>query len=128
MEWRRLSVHNRWCVPPPSRSCDSKSATSRRLLNSLSILDWPWSKYSDRRLVMRGAGASPCVYVATLGRRSRFVGAAFVVPNDAHFNSLLGEQGARRLDAGEIPGGGDGIELIDPVGRPLWLIQQLGPG
>jgi hypothetical protein len=81
---------------------------------------------SGDRLVMRGADASPCVYVATLGRRCRFVGAAFVVPADADLDSLLREPGARRLDAKEIPGGGDGIELIDPDGHALWLIRNWG--
>ena len=81
---------------------------------------------SNDRLIMRGADASPCVFVATRGRRSRFAGAAFVVPDDTDLDYLRGETGARRLDSREIPGGGDGIELIDPDGHALWLICNWG--
>jgi hypothetical protein len=76
------------------------------------------------RLVMRGHGTSPCIYVATRGRTARFVGSAFVVPPDTDLEALVRESGARRLEPQIIPGGGRGVELIDPDGHALWLLMD----
>src|SRR6185312_16041270 len=72
---------------------------------------------TERRMVMRGAGPAPCIYIAEKGPRSRFVGAAFVMAPETDFASLEQLPGAQRLAAAEVPGGGRGVELIDPAGN-----------
>ena len=74
------------------------------------------------QIVMRGAGSSPCLYVATRARAARYVGAAFVVPPNTDLQRLVRESGARTLEPQSIPGGGRGVELIDPAGHALWLL------
>ena len=74
------------------------------------------------QLVMRGAGSAPCLYVATKARAARYVGAAFVVAQDTDLQRLVRESGARMLEPQTIPGGGRGVELIDPAGHALWLL------
>lgn len=77
---------------------------------------------SADRLVMRGAGTAPCIYVATRARKPRCVGAAFDVPAGTDLAALVRDAGARPLDSALIPGGGRGVELIDPAGHALWLL------
>ena len=78
---------------------------------------------SDARLVARGTGTAPCIAIAQRGERTRFVGAAFAMSGDTDLEVYVRTFGARRLDAREIPGGGLGVELFDPAGRPVWLLQ-----
>lgn len=73
-------------------------------------------------LVMRGAGAAPAVLIARRARKSRFVGAAFVVPPDTDFGRLQRDSGAQPLPANAVPGGGRGVSLRDPDGNEVWLI------
>ncbi|WP_028103909.1 VOC family protein [Pseudoduganella violaceinigra] len=77
---------------------------------------------SDRQLIMRGHGTAPLIYFARQGTRSRYLGAAFTVASEAQLCILEAEAGARRLDANELPGGGSGVELVDPAGNLLWLV------
>jgi catechol 2,3-dioxygenase-like lactoylglutathione lyase family enzyme len=82
---------------------------------------------AERRIVMRGAGSAPCICIAEKGPRSRFVGAAFVMAPETDFGALERLPGARKLAAAEIPGGGLGIELIDPAGNAVWLLADWTP-
>jgi catechol 2,3-dioxygenase-like lactoylglutathione lyase family enzyme len=77
-------------------------------------------------LVMRCAGSAPAVLTARRAARSRFVGAAFVVPPQTDFDQLQRDGGARRLSGAEIPGGGRGVSLRDPDGNEVWLITDWG--
>jgi len=82
------------------------------------------------RLLMRGSGSAPCIYLARCGPRARFVGAAFTVAEEADLRLLEALAGARRLLPSDIPGGGAGVELVDPAGNLLWLVtgqRQLAP-
>lgn len=81
------------------------------------------SKTPDQ-LVMRAAGSAPAVLVASKARRSRYVGAAFLVPNDVDLEALRRESGAQPLEPQQIPGGGSGVRLTDPDGHAVWLIQH----
>ncbi|SFV11044.1 VOC family protein [Pseudoduganella namucuonensis] len=80
------------------------------------------ASHDDGRLLMRGHGAAPAIYLARRGPRSRYVGAAFAVASEAHLRLLQAEAGARALDPADIPGGGAGVELVDPAGNVLWLV------
>jgi catechol 2,3-dioxygenase-like lactoylglutathione lyase family enzyme len=73
-------------------------------------------------LTMRGSGGAPCIYLARTGPRSRYVGAAFTVADPHALDLLVEEAGARRLPAGSVPGGGAGVELIDPAGNLVWMV------
>jgi hypothetical protein len=79
------------------------------------------------RLVMRGSGSAPCLYLARRGSRSRYIGAAFTVAGEAELALLEAQAGARRLPPGAVPGGGSGVELADPAGNLLWLVTGQQP-
>lgn len=79
---------------------------------------------TPQQLVMRCAGPSPAVLVARRAAKSRYVGAAFVVPEEADLDRLKRESGARDLDPHLIPGGGEGVRLDDPDGHEVWLIRR----
>jgi catechol 2,3-dioxygenase-like lactoylglutathione lyase family enzyme len=78
---------------------------------------------SPERLVARGAGPAPCIAIAERGTSDRFVGPAFRMSVDTDLDRYVAELGARWLESEIIPGGGRGIELSDPSGRSVWLLQ-----
>jgi hypothetical protein len=80
------------------------------------------SSFPDR-LVARGAGPAPCIAVATPGARDCFIGPAFRMSVDTELDRYVAELGGRWLEPASIPGGGRGIELFDPSGRSVWLLQ-----
>jgi len=82
---------------------------------------------SSQSLVMRGSGPASAIYVATQGRKARYVGAAFVVPAGTDFAPLIAEAGAVALPPTAIPGGGRGVSLVDPAGNEVWLITDWAP-
>lgn len=106
----------RFQVPDPART--------QRFLTDFGMV--PVS-VSESRLILRGAGAPPCLYMAERGAKKRFIGAAYTVPSDTDFVPLLRAAGGRRLDSAEIPGGGRGVALTDPAGFELWLIADWSP-
>jgi len=75
------------------------------------------------RLVARATAASPCIAVASRGPANRFVGAAFLMSDDTDLAVYQRTFGGTWLDAAQLPGGGRGIEVRDPSGRPVWLLQ-----
>jgi hypothetical protein len=75
------------------------------------------------RLVARGAGTAACVAIAEQGADNRFVGPAFRMSDDSDLDRYVKDFGARWLAAQDIPGGGRGVELFDPSGRSVWLLQ-----
>ena len=74
-------------------------------------------------LLARGTGSSPCIALAMKGRHNRFIGPAFRMSDDADLERYVHDQGARRIPPERIPGGGQGVELVDPSGRSVWLLQ-----
>lgn len=74
-------------------------------------------------LYARGARSSPCIGWVTKGSRDRFIGPAFVVSDDTSLQRYVDEAGGQWIDATNIPGGGRGVELHDPSGRSVWLLQ-----
>jgi catechol 2,3-dioxygenase-like lactoylglutathione lyase family enzyme len=78
---------------------------------------------SSERIVARGAGPAPCIAIAVQGARDRFIGAAFRMSDDTELERYTTEFGAKRLAPESIPGGGHGVELCDPSGRSVWLLQ-----
>jgi hypothetical protein len=78
---------------------------------------------SADRLVARGTGPAPCIAIATKGHRDRFIGPAFTMSNDTELDRYVHALGGRRLEPDAIPGGGAGVELADPSGRSIWLLQ-----
>jgi catechol 2,3-dioxygenase-like lactoylglutathione lyase family enzyme len=78
---------------------------------------------TPRRVVVRGAGTAYCIAIAEQGPVDAFVGPAFRMSDDTDLDRYLKEFGATRLSPHDIPGGGRGIELRDPSGRSVWLLQ-----
>jgi hypothetical protein len=79
---------------------------------------------TPERVVARGSGASPCLAVATRGAADRFVGPAFVMSADTELAACERAFGGKWIDAAQLPAGGRGIEVLDPSGRPVWLLQD----
>ena len=82
---------------------------------------------SPERLVARGAGPAPCIAIAVRAAVDRFVGPAFRMSDDTDLERYVRELRARRLEPEWIPGGGRGVELFDPSGRSVWLLQGSRP-
>jgi catechol 2,3-dioxygenase-like lactoylglutathione lyase family enzyme len=78
---------------------------------------------SADRVIARGAGPTSCIAIASRGPRDRFIGPAFRVSDDTDLDRYVHTLGARRLAPDAIPGGGAGVELADPSGRSVWLLQ-----
>lgn len=78
---------------------------------------------SENRLVARATGPAPCTAIATKGPRERFVGPAFRMSDDTDLDRYVHTMGGRRLTPHAIPGSGCGVELADPSGRSIWLLQ-----
>lgn len=74
-------------------------------------------------IVARGTGPAPCIALASKGPRDRFVGPAFRMSDDTDLDRYVRDLGARWLAPATIPGGGAGVELADPSGRSVWLLQ-----
>jgi hypothetical protein len=75
-------------------------------------------------LVARGTGTAPYIAVAEAGPEDRFLGAAFQMSADTDLGVYECEFGGRWLAAGELPLRARGIEIQDPSGRPVWLLQD----
>lgn len=78
---------------------------------------------SDDRLVARGTGTAPCIAIVSKAPRNRFVGPAFRMSDGTDLDRYVKDLGARWLAPELIPGGGRGVELADPSGRSVWLLQ-----
>jgi catechol 2,3-dioxygenase-like lactoylglutathione lyase family enzyme len=79
---------------------------------------------TPEKLVARGYGSAPALYVANQGARNAFAGAAFIMSADTDLSNYKKQLGATDLSPADIPGGGRGVELLDPAGRRVWLIQD----
>jgi hypothetical protein len=78
---------------------------------------------SPERVAARGTGPAPCIAIAQRGPRNRFIGPAFRMSEDTDLERYVAELGAQRLASASIPGAGRGVELCDPSGRSVWLLQ-----
>jgi predicted RNA-binding protein YlxR (DUF448 family) len=79
---------------------------------------------TPQRLVARGAWTAPCIAIAEVGAKDRFVGPAFSMSADTKLNRYVEEFGGRWLSLDQLPAGGRGVELFDPSGRSVWLLQD----
>ncbi len=76
-----------------------------------------------QRLLARGTGHAPCIVMAMRGREDRFIGPAFGMSDDTGLQVYIKTLNAKPLSPEQIPGGGRGVELFDPAGRAVWLLQ-----
>ena len=79
---------------------------------------------TPQRLVARAAGTAPCIAIAEAGPEDRFVGPAFLMSDDTDLHVYVERLGGRWLSPHRLPGGGCGVELSDPSGRSVWLLQK----
>ena len=79
---------------------------------------------TPQRLLARGSGSVPCIAVAEAGAADRFVGPAFIMSKDTELSRYVEELGGHWLSPQKLPGGGFGVEVRDPSGRNVWLLQQ----
>lgn len=77
----------------------------------------------SKRLLARGTGNAPCIAVAEQGGVNRFLGPAFRMSEDTDLQAYIKDLQAKPLSPQQIPGGGQGVELSDPAGRSVWLLQ-----
>lgn len=78
---------------------------------------------TPERLVARGTGTAPCIATAERGPDDRLLGTAFVMSDDTDLQAYVTQMQARPIAPQRIPGGGRGVELTDPSGRSVWLLQ-----
>jgi hypothetical protein len=78
---------------------------------------------SPERVLARGVGPAPCIAIAMRAPRNRFIGPAFRMSEDTDLERYVRDLGAHHLRSDSIPGGGRGVELSDPAGRSVWLLQ-----
>jgi catechol-2,3-dioxygenase len=76
-----------------------------------------------QRLLARGTGHAPCIATALRGREDRFIGPAFSMSDDTDLQVYIHTLNAKQLSPEQIPGGGRGVEVLDPAGRAVWLVQ-----
>jgi hypothetical protein len=77
---------------------------------------------SAERLVARGAESAPAIAIATRGSENAFLGAAFTMAPGTNLLDYVKALNGRSLTSELIPGGGRGVEVLDPCGRPVWLL------
>lgn len=77
------------------------------------------------RVVARGTAAMPCVAVAQAGPDDRFIGAAFQMSADTDLRVYEREFAGIWLRPEQLPVAARGVEILDPSGRPVWLLQDL---
>jgi hypothetical protein len=126
----RLPLHVRPLVRPPALGRAVELAFLRWQKKRLAPTELFWRDFgfqivssTPQRVVARGAGTAACVAVAEAGPANRFIGPAFRMADDTDLDRYVKEFGAQWLSPHEIPGGGRGIELRDPAGRSVWLLQ-----
>jgi catechol 2,3-dioxygenase-like lactoylglutathione lyase family enzyme len=78
---------------------------------------------SPQRLVARGTGTAACIATVDLGPADRFVGPAFRMSDETDLHRYVREFEGKWLQEDRIPGGGRGVEVLDPAGRNVWLLQ-----
>ena len=79
---------------------------------------------TPQRVVARGAGTASCIAVADAGHDDRFVGPAFLMSDGTDLQRYVDHLGAQWLPQERLPAGGRGVELLDPSGRSVWLLQD----
>jgi hypothetical protein len=82
---------------------------------------------TPQRLVARGTGSAPCIAIAEAGPKDRFVGPAFLMSDDSDLQRHVDELGGAWLSPQCLPAGGRGVQLQDPGGRSVWLLQGQDP-
>lgn len=80
---------------------------------------------TERRLVMRGAGAAPVLHVTELGEPG-FAGVAFRAAKVTELERLAAAEGAE-LQSLELPGGGAVVRLSDPDGHRIEIVAGQTP-
>jgi hypothetical protein len=80
---------------------------------------------TPERLVARGTAPSPCIAVAQRGSEDRFLGMAFAMSADTDLSVYEREFGGKRLAPEQLPAPARGVEVVDPSGRPVWLLQDI---
>jgi len=76
-------------------------------------------------IVARGTAGTPCVAVAQPGPANQFLGAAFQMSADTDLRLYEREFAGTWLRPDQLPVKARGIEILDPSGRPVWLLQSL---
>lgn len=80
---------------------------------------------TERRLVMRGAGAAPVLHVTELGEPG-FAGVAFRAADVTELERLAAAEGAE-VQSLELPGGGVVVRLSDPDGHRIEIVAGQTP-
>lgn len=127
----RLPAHIQAVARPPALGRAIELAFLRWEKRRLAATERFWRDFGfhlvsagPQRLIARGTGTAPCIAIADAGARDRFVGPAFLMSEDTDLHRYVEQMGARWLTPDQLPAGGRGIELFDPSGRSVWLLQD----
>jgi catechol 2,3-dioxygenase-like lactoylglutathione lyase family enzyme len=77
---------------------------------------------SDDQLVMRTRGGDVVSYIAVKGDKDGYLGIAFETENEADLEEAISEHGARKMEAGSIPGVEQAVMLNDPDGHQVIIV------
>lgn len=78
-------------------------------------------------LYMRGAGATPYLYVAEKKAKSEYISLAFEVQSRADLEIAAAISGASRIEELTAPGGGERVRLISPGKQVIDLVHGIAP-
>ena len=81
---------------------------------------------SPERLLLRGAGPAPYVYVAERGAAPAFLGTGFATDARADLETLARATG-RPIEPIDLPGGGERVRLTDPIGFTVDVVHGIEP-
>lgn len=126
----RLPAHVQRLQRPQGLGCAFELAFVRWEKRQLAPTERFWRDFGmhvvesgRERLQARGTGTAPCIAMATRGREDRFIGPVFAMSDDTDLQVYVKTLNAKPLSPEQIPGGGRGVELLDPAGRAVWLVQ-----
>ena len=77
---------------------------------------------TDEYLVMRTQGGDLAAYVAFKSEKDAFIGAAFEADDTSTLDAAIAEHGALELDPSLIPGAARAVELTDPNGYQVLIV------
>lgn len=81
---------------------------------------------TDERMLLRGAGPAPYVYIAEHGGSPAFLGTGFVANERADLETLSRASG-RPIEPIDLPGGGERVRLTDPLGFEVDVVHGIAP-
>jgi len=105
------------------RFAKSDFASTKRFFTDFGLV---LAHESDERLLYRGSGSAPYIYIAEHAPAPAFIGSGFVAANRADLDELARATG-QRVAPIDRPGGGECVHLTDPLGFAVDVVFGIEP-